>query len=376
MTEPTLWSALEAAFGAIPPAETILYVQELDLPDWVRRALLGSPVLPSFERGGKPPAGVTFLERHRRSMYLAGPGGIESGVVAVKGAQLGAPGNADVLEEMSCEYPRPDDLWPRSTNEHLIVVEHKVPLALTLAEALRETRLARRVGTAWRERFSPPYRIPMPLLVMRWPDGEVERHLCSLRPVVSRRVAEMAANVARSGLAVVVYFYPGSPLRVSDTAEPRPSTVVVERWMTLFAQFLLCGVLPSGLDSRGLGSCCGPQNATLDGGFVDLDSACPFEELSSPDELAPSLEYSLRSLTRTLALYLGLDDPKQTWDHDAANVYAFVRAAVRRHLEEHRGPWELRDQVLAYFGAADTLWNLAASLQTDLHNAVRNHGEQ
>lgn len=374
MTDASLWTVLETAFGTIEPAATTSYRRGVDVPAWVRRALRGSPVLPSFERPSQSLSGVTFLEHHRRTLYFAGPDGVQAGVIAVKGAQLGAPWNAALLDEMSGEHPRPGDLWPRSTIEHLIVVEHKVPLAVTLGEATREVRLARRVGAALRARFPPPYRIPVPLRLMRWPDEQAERHLRSLQGMLSTRTREIAATVARAGLGAVVYFYPGSPLRVSDTPSPRAQPAVVERWTALFARILICGVLPAGLDSRGFGSCCGPQNATLDGGFVDFDSMCPFEELISAADLSAGLEYSLRSLTRTLALYLGRDDPKQAWDHHAANIYSFVRAAVRRHLEGHPDPWRRRDQVLACFGAADSVAQLAACLGVDLQDV--NYGER
>jgi len=365
MADPTLWTALDSAYGAIRPAEATLF-HVVDLPDWVQEAIYGPPMLPSFKLARPLPPNLILLNHHRRTLYFVGPDGPNAGAIAVKGAQLGAPGNARLLDEMSKEYPRAEDPWPRSTNEHLVVLEHKVPLAVTMSEATRETQMARRVGAALRERFPSPFRIPVPLLIMSWPQDRVDLHVASLRAVLSARVCEIAANVAQGGLGVIVYFYPRLPLRVSDVEALRPAAIVVEQWMQLFAQCLLIGVLPAGLDSRGLGSCCGPQNATLDGGFVDLDSMCPVEHLATPEHLEPCLEYSLRSMTRTVALYLGQEDPKYNWDHGAASIYAFVRKTVRRHLERYPGPWNWRDQVLGYLRAGDSIASLTTCLRTNI----------
>ena len=362
MTTRTLWSEIEAGFSTVTPAEVSWYGHDGRLPEWARCGIAGSPVLPGLERIDAQASSLVFLNEHRRAMYFPSPTGISDGVLAVKGAEINTRRSLSMLERMADERPCPHEPWPRSANERLIMVEHKMPMALTLGEAEREIRLARRLGENLRRRFPPPYRIPVPLALLRWPEPDVQRHLNRLKPCVSMRSFETAVAISRNGLAALVYHYDGPPFRLHDIVVDRPSDVVVERWVRLFAQIVACECVPAGLDSRTLGSCCGPQNATLDGGFVDLDSICPFDELASPDDLIPGLEYSLRSLTRTVALYCGKTDPKEIWGSDASTIYSYLRAAVRRHVERDCPADAVPPAIAAYFRAVDDIRGLMAGL--------------
>jgi hypothetical protein len=69
-------------------------------------------------------------------------------------------------------------------------------------------------------------------------------------------------------------------------------------------------VLPGALPSFRTGICCQPQNACIDGGFVDLGSLTPLSTLRDDTAVYAALQFSTESLLNTIrALVAGSTDP-------------------------------------------------------------------
>jgi hypothetical protein len=67
---------------------------------------------------------------------------------------------------------------------------------------------------------------------------------------------------------------------------------------------LLLGFLPGTAAARRTGLCCQPQNACLDGGFVDLDSVVAAADLPDGGALAAALHAGVEALRDTVAAFL------------------------------------------------------------------------
>lgn len=304
-----------------------------DLPSWVCDAL-GAEVVPVVGTGSDRPAPLIGLRNHDRTVYYRPERSTDDrGVLAFKGVPMPESDLQSHLARLGVSQPRPDEPWPRSGLEHLVFVEHKVPMALTGLEARREFRCALDVRRRIAQIRPDRPRLPRPLRLWRWPEESAEAFTRVVCAHLGTRAAESVRASLTDGPHVYVYYYPDVPRRVVDGAssvdDPRET---IRRWVALFAHFLAVGYVPAGTESRGFGSCCGPQNAVIDGGFVDLDSVVPLDEIASSD-VASNLDYALRSLTRSVAILLGVPDPKRRDSARASIVFQATCAAVREVVD-------------------------------------------
>jgi hypothetical protein len=185
-----------------------------------------------------------------------------------------------------------------------------------------------------------------------------------------------------SGLAVLVYAYPGLPIRVRDldyTDRGRDlrqrlltlirdlgdPAAVIEGWVTLFARLLHLGFVPGTLAALHTGLPCQLQNACLDGGMVDMDAVTPIAELDDT-ALQAALQLSTDALIDTVrALLIGACDPARGEGGpvrvDTHQIGAFVLAAVRRALAREGAS---ADRVVQFYEPADSLAELFERLGT------------
>ncbi len=231
---------------------------------------------------------------------------------------------------------------------------------------------------------------PVPLFIYPLPRSLVERFAIQLRSYLSSRAWDRVYSQIAGGLAVYVYYYRSLPLRVahfdrsfdgSATFAERekafasiwpPPQLSVPLWAKAFSRLLALGYIPGALGSRGTGDCCNPQNAVLDGGFVDLDSVIPISELDSESLLVQTLYYSLRSLTNTcVTLLLGRNtkprDGKERLGRSVAEstIRDYLVSAVREALavEQQQG-FVIDRRIVRYFAPVQTLTQMANALRT------------
>ncbi len=259
--------------------------------------------------------GFTRPHRHLRAFYKA----IPEGVIAIKGSEPLAPGLAPHFAAMSrfrIDYPaRGKSLF--SALEHFPLIEQKIPLAVTLDEACEDAAAAETVQSAHLARFGETARVPLPLLVLRWPEAAVEQHLATLTPLLSGRARRIVETQAASGFGAFVYYYPTVPLRVAHLpailglvghepawrtklAELTDPAATIERWIDLVARLLVLGFLPGSIESIGVGHCLEIKNAVIDGGFVDLGSVQRIEDVTTPQGFAEPLLAAIADLAKTI----------------------------------------------------------------------------
>ncbi len=261
--------------------------------------------------------------RHLRAFYLRGAGS----VIAVKGTEplatdVGA--QLAIMRAFRIEYPgRGRSLF--SALEHFPLTEQKVPLAVTAEEALEDARGAAAVQATHLARFGRLARVPLPLLVARWPYAVAEAHLARLSPLLSARAWRVVERLAGQGLGVVVYAYPAVPLRVGHLPEllrGRPGgdwmarlrtladpEAAIGGWLDLLARLLVLGFLPGSIESIGVGHCLEMKNAVLDGGLVDLSSVCRAEAIRDAQAFDETLLATMADLAKTVRFLLRGDSP-------------------------------------------------------------------
>jgi len=330
-------------------------------------ALPAPPTVAAFTSGSfcRPPASC-------RSFYFfpsgdgdvgAGAGG---GAIAFKGLEPCAPDFCDLLADFRRAGPSPHDIA-----EHFVFEERKVPGCLTLEDALFEAERSSWYQTAHLAAYGEPAHTPVPLFVFRHAAETVTRTSEALRHHLSTPAFRVVERELERGLGVYVYYYPSLPIRVRDIdfllqgvafrerllaimRDVCDPDEVVDGWVRGFMHLLYCGFLPGSLASLRSGMCCQPQNACIDGGFVDLDSLTRFDELVDDTAVLAALQFSVDSLIDSVrSLIAGRFDPTRgegpgvriDLHHFREYVLAMLRAAVER---EERPDLQLDARVSTY----------------------------
>jgi hypothetical protein len=261
---------------------------------------------------------------------------------------------------------------PHAIAEHFVFVEDKIPACLGLTEALREAERAEAVHAAHLRVYGELARLPLPLAVFRHDDATCAFMSTKLRAILDDAAFRKIEPILAEGLGVYVYYYPAPPLRardadymlqglafrrrlfalIRDICEPE---TIIARWVRLFARMLLLGFAPGSLASLRTGACCQPQNACLDGGFVDLDSITPFSAFATDASLFAALQFSTDALMQTLrTLAAGAEDPTRAETQDVRIDLHYFRQyllqAIAQALDyEQRPNAQLDPRVARYF---------------------------
>ncbi|MFI5349992.1 MAG: hypothetical protein ACHQ2Z_10645 [Elusimicrobiota bacterium] len=295
---------------------------------WVKSALQGMrtsfPTAATCLTFKKSP--YLRLRGHQRAFYRQGPG---QGVLAIKGADIFARDLPDAFAAMGRRTSR----FSAAPLEHFPIVERKVPMALLTGEALDEARKAAEFQTAYFKRYRGFARIPLPLLVVRWPRAAVDRLREGLSPRLSRPARGIVQRLLKDGLSAYVYYYPNPPVRALHLAEDvgpadggdyrrrlerlrLHGSVFLDRfdpldavrgWTTLVARMLALGYAPVTLSQHAVGQCVRGQNAVIDGGFADVDSLQPIRGIKGRAEFQDTFLTTLTELAATVdTLMVGL----------------------------------------------------------------------
>lgn len=356
---------------------------EADLADAISTFRKGLPPPPStepFVRESyyRPPGSARSFYR-RLSGEDARAEGAHHGVVAIKGMEPLSP----TFQEGLLRLTGPGHT-PHSVAEHFVVEEGKVPGCLTLDEAVTEAQRALELQRAHVAAYGELARIPLPLLVFQHTEDTKNRVLGQLAGILPDATARLARARADDGLGVYVYYYPSAPLRVTHVeyllrgrsfgqrtlellsiCDPE---VTVRRWVTTFVRMLYLGYVPGSLASLHTGLCCQPQNACVDGGFVDLDSVTPLPALRHDSDVTAALAYSYEEMVRTVSRLLigGVEDARLEQDRvrlDRHHVSHYVLRLLRDSLQSEARPGlEMDPRIIRYLEPPPSADELIARL--------------
>jgi hypothetical protein len=235
---------------------------------------------------------------HRRAFYVElGPA-----VLAIKGTEPFAFNFAGFIDEMARAHTQAELRLGSAARDLTLVraeltgldkfpvLEGKVPGCVTVAEALDDAHAAAAVQLAHLRRYGAPARLPMPILVARWPEAVADAVLAELSPWLRGRARGVTELAVRAGLGVYVYSYPIVPARLAHLAAPEVGPGIelgarlaalgkiadprrmLDGWIGLMARLLALGFVSADPLSIVTGDCLQVQNAVVDGGFADVAS--------------------------------------------------------------------------------------------------------
>jgi hypothetical protein len=351
--------------------------------DGLVEAMPVPPTVAAFSSGAycRPPTSSRCFYVFPGADDDGGPGA-RGGVVAFKGLEPCSGDFGELLADLRRGGPSIHNIA-----EHFVHEEGKVPGCLTLREALHEAERGSAYQTAHLEAYGEEAHTPVPVFVFRHADDVVARTANALRLNLSATAFRAVERELEQGLGVYVYCYPSLPTRVRDIDYLLRGTAfrerllailgdvcdpgeVIQGWITGVVRMLYCGFIPGSLASWRTGVCCQPQNACIDGGFVDLDSLTRFDELVDDTAVIAALHFSVESLIDSVrTLVAGRSD--SAWverqstlvdvHHFREYVLALVRTAVQR---EARPGLKLDHRVSTYLVPAIDLAALVGRLDT------------
>ncbi len=253
-------------------------------------------------------AGYFRLKRHRRSVCYAPPGTAPlHNVLCVKGMEPYAPDFASALDRLAARRPANGEL---SQLDHLILREDKLPGCLLFDEARLEACAAADLQVRLASDGGAIAALPFPVLCARLSDEVRDGVVDQIAARTSRALWPKLESLAAGGMGVYAYWYPSVPLRVQDCPMSRGRVeAAANGWIGLAARMLKAGFLPTAAHSLERGQCCNPQNAVIDGGFVDLGSIRPLDEMRTARDVFIALQMTIWGLTATILHALGQRGP-------------------------------------------------------------------
>lgn len=305
--------------------------------------------------------------RHLRAFYKRLETG---GAIAVKGTEIRSPEVQDklnILKQIQVDYPsKGRSLF--SVIEHFPIVEQKIPMAVTLNECREDVTTAMLLQSRHIDQFNAFAHAPIPLAIIKWKDEIKDQFLEQLVPLLSPRASEIVKMVAREGLASVLYYYPEVPFRVAhlntefklkqNSYQQRLKQLnelfepswIVNKWIDNVARMLLLKLMPSSLESIGIGHCLEAQNAVLDGGFVDLGSIKTFDSIGSNKEFSQTFSSTVIDLANTIKSFLLGKEVEATAEYRnptftmLSTTYEVKKQLIKK-LQEYGQTIELDDRL-------------------------------
>ncbi len=359
----------------------------------------GLPVQRQRAFGSQGP--FTRPDRHVRAFYLElsklGSGG-GKGCIAIKGTEPASDNFHQIVKRMA-------EMWNVFTwsigggARHIIedwtllnqlerfpLCEGKPPAVHPLWDAEEEATCSLELQTAYLRRFGRLASIPTPLFVYRWPDEVRDRAWKILEPDLSEKTKRLVESQIADGLGTFVYYYPSLPLRamhlrggdvgpevsyearhasLKALSDPRTA---VEGWITLAAQMLALGFVPTDPGNIARGNCVMPQNLVIDGGIVDVNSLRSVASFGAPGQLDFAVRRTVKELTQSVSWYLlGSEAGLERFQNIFVDVLVHVWQGLQRELERSSPPAEIKAIFAgdgSVFGSVDRVFRNFYGLST------------
>jgi len=326
-------------------------------------------------------------EGHSRAFYQRGP----DGVIAFKGTEV----CADDVQWAFGVLSRARRIFGGYESLHSLlelfpIDEHKIPMAMHVREALDEATVAASFQMAHRQRYGHFAKMPLPLLVVRWPSDVVDLFRSLLLPRLSDSARAVVERLFREGLASYIYHYRGSTLRgvslepqlrLTDAktgylarnaimrtfADPEKA---ITGWIQLAGRMLALGYSPVTLANLHTGQCVQWQNAVVDGGLVDVDSLQPLASITSDRDFHDTMMLMLFELTTTIKRFLigrfaapVIDPRRDLTDTTTLFVYVRVFDALRETVERESAGHALDPRLVKVLASGNLFEELHRTMQ-------------
>jgi hypothetical protein len=286
---------------------------------------------------------------HRRCFYFS----FDSG------GTLGFKGTEPLADDFAEEVRHVESLrapFSRSALNHFVATEHKVPLGVSVHEALTQADITARFQADHLARYGRLARVPVPLLVVQWPPKFSDALLEALRPFLAPTSFDNLLRIIEHGLAALVYYYPSLPLRAAGAAPDKVADLsatemlpertgvsfaerldklrervepseTVHRWIDLLVDMLLLRYFP--FDTYCMGHCLQAQNLCIDGGCADTDSLVPMSTIGEGRYFNELFLNGSLALALSISRYL-----RGTWAENHANhvIVSLVWEELHRRL--------------------------------------------
>jgi hypothetical protein len=300
---------------------------------------------------------------HRRCYYFS----------FASGGTFGFKGTEPLAEDCAEEVRHIESLrvpFARSALNHFVATEHKVPLGVSIHEALTQAKITAQFQADHLARYDRLARVPVPLLVVLWPEEFSARLVETLKPFLALTSFDNLLRVIEPGLAALVYYYPSLPLRALSAAPDKVADLTgtelhperagasfaerldrlqervepsetVHRWIDLLADMLLLGYFP--FDTYCMGHCLQAHNLCIDGGCADTDSLVPMSTIGEQRYFNELFLNGCLALALSISRYL-----RGTWAENHANyvIVASVWEELHRRLRERLARGESCDPRL------------------------------
>jgi hypothetical protein len=300
---------------------------------------------------------------HRRCFYYSFDSG---GTLAFKGTEPLADDFADEVRHVeSLRAP-----FSRSALNHFVATEHKVPLGVSAHEALTQARITAQLQADHLARYGRLARVPVPLLVVRWPEKVSAALAEAQEPLLAPTSLANLLRLIEHGLAALVYYYPSLPLRAASAAPDKVADLgatemlpertgvsfaerldklrervepseTVERWIDLLADMLLLGYFP--FDTYCMGHCLQAHNLCIDGGCADTDSLVAMCTIGDDRYFSELFLSGSLALAQSISRYL-----RGVWGDNQAHqvIVSLVWEALHRRLRDRLADGEICDPRL------------------------------
>ena len=197
---------------ASPGGEAVnhrLIENEPDIPAALRRLHKDVPIARTCASFVAEPYSRPF--EHRRCFYFS----FDSG------GTLGFKGTEPLADDFAEEVRHVESLrapFSRSSLNHFVATEHKVPLGVSTHEALTQARITAQFQADHLARYGRLARVPVPLLVVLWPQKFRAALVEALKPFLAPTSFENLLRILEPGLSALIYYYPSLPLRAASAA--------------------------------------------------------------------------------------------------------------------------------------------------------------
>jgi hypothetical protein len=299
------------------------------------------------------------LQNHNRSFCLAVTADEDvysASTIVLKGVE---PWIDDFPEYVRWLSVSPFRQSTRTMAEHFPLAEGKIPGATSLREIRHEAELALDVQRKHLQHYGELAHVPLPLFTYKL--GTDGPWRTALKSHLSSAAFDRIEPLLNEGIGVLAYFYPAVPARADHVAGDRkltdylktayPVDQTIGKWVTLLARIMLLGYMPLTPLHDGLGGCMDAGNATLDGGFCDLDSLIPLAECADDELFHAGVLISLRELRETclrvLSPGMGIAGSRIYPHNDEFVVTQYLVHELRRALEREARPGLVADARFA-----------------------------